>query len=67
MENDKIAFTGIVEKNQGIYSSHYLNHGKITKYPHIRLAGKYLEKIGFNIGDRVNIQMEQGKITITKA
>ncbi len=66
MKNNKVIFTGMVEKNQGVYSRHYNRNGNITHHPYIRLAGKYLENIGFNIGDRINIQIEQGKITITK-
>lgn len=34
------------------------------KYPVINLGGKYLSSYGFNIGDFVELSLEQGYITI---
>lgn len=33
----------------------------------IRLSGAWLEELGFQIGDKLNVACEGGKITITKA
>lgn len=33
----------------------------------IRLSGAWLEELGFQIGDKLNVACEGGKLTITKA
>ena len=33
----------------------------------IRLSGVWLEELGFQIGDKLNVACEGGKLTITKA
>jgi hypothetical protein len=46
---------------------YYANHSNSNKpHPFIRLAGKYLSLFDFKIGDVVEINMEQGQISITK-
>ena len=40
---------------------------EIRRIPVIRLGGNYLEEMGFNIGDTVNVVMVSGMIMITKA
>ena len=47
---------------------YYAHHGNYyTRHPVIRIAGKYLSKVGFKIGDHVEIMMEENRITITKS
>jgi toxic protein SymE len=36
-----------------------------TTVPEIRLEGRWLEKVGFNEGQRVKIEQEQGRLIIT--
>jgi toxic protein SymE len=36
-----------------------------TAVPEIRLEGRWLEKVGFNRGQRVKIEQEQGRLIIT--
>lgn len=36
-----------------------------TTVPEIRLEGRWLEKVGFKEGERVKIQVEKNKLTIT--
>jgi hypothetical protein len=46
---------------------YYAHHGNSTRHhPYIRLAGKYLLNFGFKVGDKVQIQMEEQRIIITK-
>jgi hypothetical protein len=46
---------------------YYGHHGNsYRQHPVIRLAGKYLSKLDFKIGDTVEITMELGRISITK-
>ena len=45
--------------------SNYTNREGICVFvPMIRLQGKWLEKIGFNIGSRVEVCEEKGLMTI---
>lgn len=43
------------------YQSHY------SYYPKIQIQGKWLENLGFHIGDNVKIEYEEGCIRITPA
>jgi hypothetical protein len=47
---------------------HYANYDfeRLPPHPIIRFGGKYLEKFGFNIGDRIDVRLDKGSITITK-
>jgi hypothetical protein len=47
---------------------HYANYDfeRLPPHPIIRFGGNYLEKFGFNIGDRIDVHLDQGHITITK-
>ena len=38
-----------------------------TYVPGIRVAGIWLKRFGFSLGDKVTLQAEDGKITIRKA
>ena len=43
------------------YNSHY------TDYPKIQMEGKWLEELGFHIGDSLQIEYAEGSIRITPA
>ncbi len=45
-------------------SSHINSEGDCVVVPSIRLQGKWLEKLGFDIGRKVLVSEEQGFITI---
>lgn len=47
---------------------HFANYDfeRLPPHPIIRFGGNYLEEFGFKIGDRVDVRLEQGCITITK-
>lgn len=42
----------------------YTAAGKTKNVPEIRLQGDWLQESGFNIGDRISVTVEDGKITI---
>ena len=47
---------------------HYANYDfeRLPPHPVIRFGGKYLAEFGFNIGDRIDVRLDNGSITITK-
>lgn len=47
------------------YRSKQNTHGFRYK-PQIVLAGDWLERLGFAVGDMINLQCESGKIVISK-
>ncbi len=40
---------------------------RYTYYPKIQMEGKWLEELGFHIGDSLQIEYEEGSIRITPA
>lgn len=54
------------------YSSR-INYGNFyrptsyTNYPKIQMEGKWLEALGFHVGDRLQVEYEEGSIRITLA
>jgi len=46
-----------------ITASNY-NPEEETRYPSLRLQGKWLEQAGFLIGHRVAVEVEEGQVTI---
>jgi len=38
---------------------------RYTAYPKIQMEGKWLEVLGFNVGDSLNVEYEEGRIIIT--
>ena len=56
--------TVITKRRLKVYYGHHSN--SYGQHPVIRLAGKYLSKLDFKIGDTVEITMELGRISITK-
>jgi hypothetical protein len=47
-----------------VYYGHY-GSGFNNIYPVIRIAGKYLREFGFEIGTKLQIDLEADKITVT--
>jgi hypothetical protein len=54
------------KRERKVYYLSYLTERSTSTYPMIRLAGKYLEMIGFQVGDYIDVIYEPGKITITR-
>lgn len=51
----------------GYYSSRTLDDEKSSApHPVIRIAGKYLEKFGFRIGDAITVEIADGRIEVMK-
>jgi hypothetical protein len=51
-------------KQMKVYKGHH--HHSYKPHPVIKLRGSYLAQIGFKIGDLLNIELSEGKISITK-
>jgi len=45
----------------------YYSYTDYNKNPLIMLKGKWLEKLGFNIGDRIEVECKKNKIVIKKS
>jgi toxic protein SymE len=45
-------------------SRHPSHHPRPTSAPHLRLAGRWLEKAGFAIGMKVRVEVSQGHLII---
>lgn len=52
-----------MKKKMKIY---YLFNNKFEKVPMIKISNKMLEKFGFRVGDEVEIEYANDKITIKK-
>jgi hypothetical protein len=48
-----------------VHFAHY-DFERLPPHPVIRFGGNYLTEFGFNIGDRIEMQLDSGVITITK-
>lgn len=48
-----------------IYQKHQPRERKYITVPEIRLEGKWLRALGFDIGDQIEIKQQQNKLTIT--
>ena len=49
-----------------VYSAYY-DHELGKPHPMIRMRGKYLACLGFQVGDLIEVELNFGRITITKA
>lgn len=45
---------------------YYGHHKNYKQHPVIHLGGNYLSRLGFKIGDEIELSMEAGRIVITK-
>ena len=52
-------------RHQTVYEAPKRTKGNVCQ-PMIRLSGKYLTTFEFNVGDRYEVVLEKGKITIVK-
>ncbi len=48
-------------------SSGYFGGSRYSTYPKIQMEGKWLEALGFHIGDALTVEYEEGSIRITSA
>jgi len=48
-----------------IYQKHQSREWKYITVPEIRLEGKWLEQLGFEIGKEIEIKQQKNKLTIT--
>lgn len=48
-----------------VYAFHY-DHETGKPHPMIRIRGKYLASLGFAVGDTIQVQLDFGRITISK-
>lgn len=54
-------------KHKRIRKVQYSHYNKsYEQHPVIRLAGNYLDRMDFKIGDAIEVQIEKGYILITK-
>lgn len=44
----------------------YKGRGAFKEAPQILLQGKWLERTGFNAGDKITVNCQQGRLVITK-
>ncbi|RYG41579.1 MAG: type I addiction module toxin, SymE family [Chitinophagaceae bacterium] len=62
-----LAETGVLEKIKRLKIQPLIRctRWESTTVPEIRLSGAWLEKLGFNCGERVEVRMSEGKLVIT--
>ena len=48
-------------------SSYAYGSSRYTTYPKIQMEGKWLQGLGFNVGDKLNVEYEEGSIRISLA
>lgn len=53
-----------MKRKQKVYYQHYGYWGKT--HPFIRIAGQYLKRFDFNVGDTIEIDVDIGGIYIRK-
>ncbi len=63
-DTGKLAGDGVRRLRKVQYA--YYDHGSDAPHPVIRIAGKYLEKFGFRIGDTIEVEIGNGEISISK-
>jgi hypothetical protein len=63
---EELRTNGNSPRLQKVYYSYYDFESGLP-HPLIRLKGKYLESYGFKVGDRIEVQLDVGRITIHKA
>jgi len=53
-----------MKRKQKVYYQHYGCRG--SKHPLIRIAGQYLKRFDFNVGDIIEVDIGSGQIIIKK-
>ncbi|CAK7036490.1 MAG: hypothetical protein BACD_00132 [Bacteroides rodentium] len=56
-----------VQYSSRISYGNYMNSTRYTAYPKIQMEGKWLEALGFHVGDRLQVEYEEGSIRISIA
>jgi len=55
----------LMKRKQKVYYQHFGRKGET--HPFIRIAGQYLKRFGFNVGDIIELNVGDGYITIKKS
>ena len=58
----KVAYSSRINQNSKLYMGESMY---TTPVPKIQMEGKWLEKLGFHIGDKLNVEYGDGAIRIT--
>lgn len=61
-KNIKVQYSSRMSSGNG-----YFGGSRYTAYPKIQMEGKWLQELGFNVGDQLQIEYEEGSIRITPA
>ena len=61
-KNIKVQYSSRMSGGSGYYGS-----SRYTSYPKIQMEGKWLQELGFNVGDKLNVEYEEGSIRISLA
>ena len=59
-KNIKVQYSSRMSGGSGYYGS-----SRYTAYPKIQMEGKWLQELGFNVGDQLKVEYEEGSIRIT--
>ena len=59
-KNIKVQYSSRMSGGSGYYGS-----SRYTSYPKIQMEGKWLQELGFNVGDQLKVEYEEGSIRIT--
>lgn len=57
-KNIKVQYSSRMSDSSGYYGSRY------TAYPKIQMEGKWLQELGFNVGDQLKVEYKEGSIRI---
>lgn len=61
-KNIKVQYSSRMSGGSGYYGS-----SRYTSYPKIQMEGKWLEALGFHVGDQLQVEYKEGCIRITPA
>ena len=54
-----------VQYSSRMSGGNYYGGSRYTNYPKIQMEGKWLQELGFNVGDQLKVEYEEGSIRIT--
>lgn len=60
IKNIKVQYSSRMSQSRSYYGG-----SSYTSYPKIQMEGKWLEALGFHIGDSLQVEYEEGSIRIT--
>ena len=61
-KNIKVQYSSRMSQSRSYYGG-----GSYTSYPKIQMEGKWLESLGFHVGDQLKVEYEEGSIRISLA